>query len=126
MFAIIERGLVRCIEAVCLLLLLGLTGSVVYATTIGCLGASPSWYDEIASMLLAWLTYFGASYVIFQRQHMSFGGLVAALPRSAAVNIDAVFRLSGHWLFRGRRVVWQRGSGRRQVGFTAEPSLDDP
>ncbi|WBU62159.1 TRAP transporter small permease [Paracoccus albus] len=85
MFAIIERGLVRCIEAVCLLLLLGLTGSVVYATTMRYLGASPSWYDEIASMLLAWLTYFGASYAIFQRQHMSFGGLVAALPRSAAV-----------------------------------------
>jgi TRAP-type C4-dicarboxylate transport system permease small subunit len=49
------------------------------------LGSSPSWYDEIASVQLAWLTYFGATYALFRRQHMSFGGIVAALPKHAAV-----------------------------------------
>ena len=85
MIALFERVLLRCIEAICLLLLLALTASVVYSTTMRYLGASPSWYDEIASMLLAWLTYFGATYALFLRQHMGFGGLVAALPRPLAV-----------------------------------------
>lgn len=85
MIAFIERSLVRCIEAICLLLLLALTGAVVYSTTMRYFGASPSWYDEIASVLLAWLTYFGASYAVFMRQHMSFGGIVAMLPRPWAI-----------------------------------------
>lgn len=85
MVALFERVLLRCLEVICLALLLGLTGAVVYATTMRYLGASPSWYDEIASVLLAWLTYFGATYALFLRQHMSFGGLVTALPRNAAV-----------------------------------------
>lgn len=85
MVALFERVLLRCIETICLSLLLLLTGAVIYSTTMRYLGASPSWYDEIASVLLAWLTYFGATYAIFLRTHMSFGGLVSALPRSAAI-----------------------------------------
>ncbi len=85
MVSFIERTLLRCLEVICLVLLLTLTAAVVYSTTARTLGASPSWYNEIASVLLAWLTYFGASYAVFLRQHMSFGGLVAALPRPAAV-----------------------------------------
>lgn len=85
MIAIFERVLLRCIETICILLLLILTASVVYSTTMRYFGASPSWYDEIASMLLAWLTYFGAAYALFLRQHMGFGGLVSALPRPVAV-----------------------------------------
>lgn len=85
MVSFIERALLRSLEVICLVLLLTLTAAVVYSTTARTLGASPSWYDEIASVLLAWLTYFGASYAVFLRQHMSFGGLVAALPRPAAV-----------------------------------------
>ena len=62
MIAMIERILLRAIETICLLLLVILAVSVVYSTTMRYLGASPAWYDEIASVLLAWLTYFGAAY----------------------------------------------------------------
>lgn len=85
MVSLVERILLRCLETICLVLLLALTSAVVYSTTARYFGASPSWYDEIASVLLAWLTYFGASYALFLRQHMSFGGIVAALPRGPAV-----------------------------------------
>lgn len=87
MIASFERVLLRGIETVCLALLLMLTAAVIYSTTARYFGASPSWYDEIASVLLAWLTYFGASYAVFMRQHMSFGGLVAMLPRKAAIGL---------------------------------------
>lgn len=85
MIALFHKTLLRVIETICIVLLVTLACIVVYATTTRYLGFSPSWYDEIASVLLAWLTYFGATYALFLRQHMSFGGLVTALPRRAAV-----------------------------------------
>lgn len=85
MVAKIERLLLWAIETVCLALLVTLAGAVVYSTTMRYLGASPAWYDEIASVLLAWLTYFGAAYAVFMRQHMGFSGIVIALPKSAAI-----------------------------------------
>lgn len=68
------------VEIACLALLVALTGVVVYATTMRYLGASPSWYDEVAQVLLAWLSYFAAVYAMFRRQHMGFAGLVLAMP----------------------------------------------
>ena len=87
MIAFIERLLLRVIETISIALLLALTMAVIYSTTMRYFGASPSWYDEIASVLLAWLTYFGASYAVFMRHHMSFSGLVTAMPRALAVSL---------------------------------------
>lgn len=90
MVATIEKALRWAIETICLALLVTLALSVIYSTTMRYLGASPSWYDEIASVLLAWLTYFGATYALFLRHHMSFGGIVMALPKRAAVALALV------------------------------------
>lgn len=87
MAALIERVLLRLVETISIALLVTLAVVVVYSTTMRALGASPSWYDEIASVLLAWLTYFGATYAVFLRQHMGFSGLVSALPRRAALAV---------------------------------------
>ncbi len=38
------------------------------------------WYDEVASVLLAWLTYYGASLGALRRAHIGVPGLVAAMP----------------------------------------------
>ena len=86
----IEKTLLRLVETICIALLLTLAAAVVYSTTMRYIGASPSWYDEIASVLLAWLTYYGATYAMFLRQHMGFAGLVTALPSVPAVAL-AVF-----------------------------------
>lgn len=87
MIALFERLLLRAIETICLALLVALTASVVYSTTMRYLGWSPSWYDEMASVMLAWLTYFAASYAVLMRHHMSFSGLVTALPKPVAVAV---------------------------------------
>lgn len=42
-------------------------------------GASLAWYDEVASILLAWLTYYGAALAALKRAHIGFPGLVKAL-----------------------------------------------
>jgi TRAP-type C4-dicarboxylate transport system permease small subunit len=77
----LTRAVAKLVQAICILLLLLLTGAVVYATVFRYLGASPVWYDEMAQVLLAWLTYFAAVHAMFKRQHMSFAGLVLAMPK---------------------------------------------
>ena len=76
----IHRTLKTVVEWISLAILIGLTGVVVYATTFRYLGSSPSWYDEVAQILLVWLTYFAAVYAMFNRQHMGFAGLMLSLP----------------------------------------------
>ena len=41
------------------------------------------WYDEVASILLAWLTYYGAALAALKRAHIGFPELVRTLPRPA-------------------------------------------
>jgi len=113
MINFLEKTLLRLVETISLALLLTLACAVVYSTTMRYLGASPSWYDEIASVLLAWLTYFGATYAMFLRQHMGFAGLVTALPTIPAVALAmfseflviAYFAITGWFGFAVLRVA---------------------
>jgi TRAP-type C4-dicarboxylate transport system permease small subunit len=43
-------------------------------------GHSLSWYDEVASHLLAWLTFFGAALASVKRAHIGCPELVAKMP----------------------------------------------
>ena len=42
-------------------------------------GAALVWYDEVASILLAWLTYYGASLAALKRAHIGFPKLVQSV-----------------------------------------------
>jgi TRAP-type C4-dicarboxylate transport system permease small subunit len=44
------------------------------------LGHSLIWYDEVASVLLAWLTYYGSALASVKRAHIGCPELVDALP----------------------------------------------
>ncbi len=44
-------------------------------------GAALVWYDEVASILLAWLTYYGAALAALKRAHIGFPNLVRRLGR---------------------------------------------
>ena len=47
------------------------------------LGAALIWYDEVASHLLAWLTFYGAALASVKRAHIGCPELVAAMPPRA-------------------------------------------
>lgn len=88
------RTLERLLIAISLLLMVGLTTLVVVAVAYRKLGASLSWYDEIAAIMLAWLTYYGAALAALKRAHIGFDGLVLSLPvrlRIPAVLLAEVF-----------------------------------
>jgi len=51
-------------------------------------GASLIWYDEVASILLAWLTYYGAALAALHRAHIGMPPLVErmkGMPRTVLV-----------------------------------------
>ena len=56
------------LEYIVIFLMMVLTLIVVVAVIYRKAGASLSWYDEVASVLLAWLTYYGAALAALIRQ----------------------------------------------------------
>lgn len=44
-------------------------------------GMSLGWYDEVAAVLLAWLTYYGAALAALKRAHIGFPRMVQDLGR---------------------------------------------
>jgi len=73
-----RRGFERLLEGLVLGLMAVLAGVVLLAVVFRKTGASLVWYDEIAVVLLAWLTYYGAALAALKRAHIGFPRLVRA------------------------------------------------
>ncbi|ODC02797.1 hypothetical protein BFW38_03780 [Terasakiispira papahanaumokuakeensis] len=58
-------------------LLLSLTLIVLLAVAFRTLGSSITWYDEVASIGLAWLSFYGANLAAIKRAHMGFPSFVS-------------------------------------------------
>ena len=61
-------------------LLVTLVFIVVLGVVFRKFGHSLVWYDELASVLLVWLTYTGAAAAASQRAHLGFDGIIKRLP----------------------------------------------
>lgn len=70
----------RLLETITVFLIISLALVVVLGVIYRWSGASLSWYDEIASVQLAWLTYYGASLAALKRAHIGVPGLIAVVP----------------------------------------------
>ena len=75
----------RTLTAFVIFLLGSLAVIVLMGVAYRKLGISMVWYDEVASMALAWLTYYGAGLGALKRAHIGFPGLVNAMPPSLRV-----------------------------------------
>ena len=69
----------RLLEAITILLLLSLATVVVLGVIYRWSGEALSWYDEVASVQLAWLTYYGAALAALKRAHIGVPSVVAAV-----------------------------------------------
>jgi len=76
-------------------LMVSLTIIVVVAVVYRKFDASLSWYDEVASVGLAWITYYGGALAVLKRKHIGFDSLLLALPMPlrlyAALFAECVF-----------------------------------
>lgn len=75
-----RRGLEWLLATVSMSLMAALAILVVVAVISRKLGSSFTWYDEVASVMLAWITYYGAALAALKRAHLGFPNLVAGTP----------------------------------------------
>jgi len=76
----LSRSLETLLELILILLMVGLTAIVVIAVIYRKLDASLSWYDEVASVVLAWITYYGGALAVIKRKHIGFDSVLLAIP----------------------------------------------
>lgn len=77
----LKGWLEKILEFFSIFLLITLAIIVVMAVVFRFLGASLIWYDEVASVVLAWLTYYGSALAVIHRGHLGFPGLFLSLPK---------------------------------------------
>lgn len=85
-----RRTLEFCLEWMLILLMVALTSVVIIAVIFRKLDASLSWYDEIASVLLSWVTYYGAALAALKRKHIGFDSVLLAIPMPARMFATAI------------------------------------
>ena len=73
-------GYERALEWVVIVLMAVLAIEVTMGVVFRTIGMSLAWYDEVASILLAWLTYYGSALAAAKRGHISCPELVAIFP----------------------------------------------
>ena len=75
-----KTGLETVLEWFVILLMVMLTVIVIVAVMFRMGGSSLSWYDEIATILLAWITYYGSALAVLRRRHIGFDSVLLAIP----------------------------------------------
>jgi TRAP-type C4-dicarboxylate transport system permease small subunit len=74
--ALLEQAL----AAFCVFQIVALTVLVVVAVLFRELGSAFSWYDEVATIMLAWITYYGSAYAALKRGHLASPEILMMLP----------------------------------------------
>ncbi|MGA7488143.1 MAG: TRAP transporter small permease [Xanthobacteraceae bacterium] len=81
----LRAGFERLLEGIVIALMVALTAIVVIAVAFRYSGNALAWYDEVASIGLVWLTYYGSALAALKGAHIGVPGLVNALPPPARV-----------------------------------------
>lgn len=61
-------------------LMISLAIEVLLGVVYRKLGLALSWYEDVTSITLVWLTYYGAALAALKRAHIGFPGLINAAP----------------------------------------------
>jgi len=85
MLAIWRGRYERLLEWIVIVLMTALAVEVTVGVLFRSFGASLVWYDEIASILLAWLTFYGSALAAAKRAHIGCPEVIAMLPPGARV-----------------------------------------
>jgi TRAP-type C4-dicarboxylate transport system permease small subunit len=76
----VSAGFERVLEAIVIILVAALTLLVIAGFAFRYIGFALSWYDELASVGLVWLTYYGSALAALRGAHIGVPGFVNAMP----------------------------------------------
>lgn len=93
----VRRHYDRMLEVIAAVMMAAVTLIIVSGFVFRWLGESLVWYDEVAAISLAWLTYYGGALAALRGAHIGFPGLVNAMP--ANWRVAATFFASAITIF---------------------------
>lgn len=82
-----HRYFERLLEMITIFLMVSLAGVVLVAVAFRLGGEALAWYDEVAAIQLAWLTYYAGALAALKRAHIGVPGLVNAMPPKLRVAV---------------------------------------
>jgi TRAP-type transport system small permease protein len=88
-----RRGYERFLEWICIALMVALAAEVTAGVIFRYSGHSLVWYDEVATILLAWVSFYGSALAVLKHSHMGVPEIVRMLPLEARVVAAAVAQL---------------------------------
>jgi TRAP-type C4-dicarboxylate transport system permease small subunit len=88
-----RRGYERFLEWICIALMAALAAEVVAGVIFRYSGHSLVWYDEVATILLAWVTFYGSALAVLKHAHMGVPEIVRMMPLGSRVAAAAVAQL---------------------------------
>ena len=79
-----RRGYERFLEWIVIVLMVALAVEVTAGVVFRYAGHSLVWYDEVATILLAWVTFYGSALAVLKHAHMGVPEIVRMLPPDCA------------------------------------------
>ena len=89
----VRRGYERFLEWICIALMTALAVEVTAGVVFRYSGHSLVWYDEVATILLAWVTFYGSALAVLKHAHMGVPEIVRMLPPGPRVAAAVVAQL---------------------------------
>jgi len=80
-----RRGFELALEWIVIVLMVALAVEVTAGVAFRYTGRALVWYDEVASILLAWVTFYGAALAALKRSHIGVPELIRLLPSTLRV-----------------------------------------
>ena len=91
--ATLRRGYERLLEWIAIALLGALAVIVTAGVIFRYSGYALVWYDEVATILLAWTTFYGSALAVLKHGHMGVPEIVRMLPRGPRVAMTLLAQL---------------------------------
>ena len=70
----------KTLEFILFAMMIALATVVIMGVSFRWAGSALTWYDEVASMQLAWLTYYGSAYAALKGGHISVPSILRSFP----------------------------------------------
>ena len=83
--SVMQTQMEKLLEWFLIFLMLLLTTVVLVAVFYRLAGDSLSWYDEVAAILLSWVTYYGACLAALERKHIGVDSILLSLPTNLRI-----------------------------------------
>ena len=93
MLKALRRRYERLLEWVAIILMAALAVEVTVGVVFRYAGHSLIWYDEVATILLAWVTFYGSALAMLKHAHMGVPEIVRMLPPSLRIAVTVLAQL---------------------------------